>query len=134
MADDLRAAAQLDLTKVTQHLVGAMAADPERGLANATAYLEVTSRVVFAMLWLRQATISTRALAAGATGSNIKLYEGKRQAARFYFGFELPRTGPDVGRSCSQRRSGARHAGRLVLSEWCASSAGMRDTRAMSSA
>ena len=95
MADDLRAAAA-DLAKVTQHLVGAMAADPERGLANATAYLEVTSRVVFAMLWLRQATISTRALAAGATGSDVDFYEGKRQAARFYFGFELPRTGPDV--------------------------------------
>jgi alkylation response protein AidB-like acyl-CoA dehydrogenase len=95
MADDLRAATA-DLAKVTQHLVGAMAADPERGLANATAYLEVTSRVVFAMLWLRQATISTRALAAGATGSDVDFYEGKRQAARFYFGFELPRTGPDV--------------------------------------
>ena len=33
---------------------------------------------------------------ASPTGSDVDFYEGKRQAARFYFGFELPRTGPDV--------------------------------------
>ena len=53
------------LVSVTRSLVAAMTQDPTRGLANATVYLELTSRVVFAWLWLRQATVAARALAAG---------------------------------------------------------------------
>ncbi len=94
MADALDAATAR-LATVTRTLVATMAADPERGLANATAYLEATSRVVFAMLWLKQATVATRALAAGASGADVDFYAGKLHAARFYFGFELPRAQPD---------------------------------------
>jgi alkylation response protein AidB-like acyl-CoA dehydrogenase len=89
-------AAARRLAEVTTHLVGVTQADPERGLANATAYLEFTSRVVFAMLWLRQATVASRALAAGTGGGDVDFYKGKMQAARFYFGFELPRGEADA--------------------------------------
>jgi alkylation response protein AidB-like acyl-CoA dehydrogenase len=95
LAAQLRAAA-LGLRDVTAHLVREMRADPERGLANATAYMELTSRVVFGMLWLRQAAVASRALTGGARGGDVDFYQGKLQAARFYFGFELPRTRPDV--------------------------------------
>jgi alkylation response protein AidB-like acyl-CoA dehydrogenase len=84
------------MTDVTKSLVGAMQADPTRGLANASVYLELVSRVVFAWLWLRQATIAQRALAAGATGESAAFYQGKVQAARFYMGFELPKHAPDA--------------------------------------
>jgi alkylation response protein AidB-like acyl-CoA dehydrogenase len=95
LAAQLGAAAHR-LAEVTRHLVGVTQGDAERGLSNATAYLELTSRVVFAMLWLRQATVASRALAAGASGSDVDFYHGKLQAARFYFGFELPRAEPDA--------------------------------------
>ena len=79
------------MTAVTTSLVGVMQADPARGLSNASAYLELVSRTVFAWIWLRQATIATRALGAGASGDDGDFYRGKVQAARFYFGFELPK-------------------------------------------
>ncbi len=95
MADALRAATER-LTAVTTSLVSAMRADPTRGLANATAYLELVSRTVFAWLWLQQATVAARALSAGASGDAAAFYQGKLQAARFYFGFELPKSVADA--------------------------------------
>jgi alkylation response protein AidB-like acyl-CoA dehydrogenase len=95
LAQELRAATS-KMTDVTKSLVGAMQADPTRGLANASVYLELVSRVVFAWLWLRQATIAQRALAAGASGESAAFYHGKLQAARFYMGFELPKHAPDA--------------------------------------
>ncbi len=85
------------LVAVTQHLVGAMAADPARGLAHATLYLELASRTVYAWLWLRQATRAARALDAGAAGDAEAFHRGKLQAARYHFGVELPRTVTDAG-------------------------------------
>ena len=90
LARDLQTATER-MTAVTTSLVGLMQADPARGLSNASAYLELVSRTVFAWLWLRQATIATRALGAGASGDDGDFYRGKVQAARFYFGFELPK-------------------------------------------
>jgi hypothetical protein len=60
--------------------------DPELALANATVYLEATGHVVVAWLWLEQM------LAAGDGAGDF--YEGKRAAARWFFHFELPKTGP----------------------------------------
>jgi butyryl-CoA dehydrogenase len=60
--------------------------DPELALANSSVYLEAVGHVVVAWLWLEQV------LAAGErTGA---FYDGKRAAARFFFRYELPRTGP----------------------------------------
>jgi alkylation response protein AidB-like acyl-CoA dehydrogenase len=63
-----------------------LAADMERTLANATVYLEAFGHVVVAWLWLEQACA-----AHGRTGD---FYDGKRQACRYFFRWELPRTGP----------------------------------------
>ncbi len=84
------------LVAVTTSLVGTMMKDPTRGLANASAYLDCTSRVVFAWLWLQQAMVAERALAAGASGSDEPFYRGKVHAARFYFGVELPKHETDA--------------------------------------
>ncbi len=60
--------------------------DPVLGLANASTYLEAVGHTVVAWIWLEQL------LAVGdATGD---FYDGKRAAAAYFFGYELPRTGP----------------------------------------
>ncbi|MCC6755790.1 MAG: acyl-CoA dehydrogenase C-terminal domain-containing protein, partial [Solirubrobacterales bacterium] len=62
--------------------------DPELALANATVYLEAAGHIVLAWIWLDQylATI----------GSDEIFYLGKRQAAQYFFRFELPQTGPQL--------------------------------------
>ncbi|MFF0410408.1 acyl-CoA dehydrogenase [Kitasatospora sp. NPDC004745] len=60
--------------------------DPGTALANATVYLEAVGHVVLAWIWLEQFL----ALGEGTDA----FHEGKRQAARYFFRYELPRTGP----------------------------------------
>jgi butyryl-CoA dehydrogenase len=60
------------------------AGDPERTLANATVYLEALGHVVVAWVWLEQAL--------AARGRAGDFYDGKRQACRYFFRWELPRT------------------------------------------
>jgi hypothetical protein len=60
------------------------AGDPQRTLANATVYLEAFGHVVMAWIWLEQA-IATHGREGG-------FYDGKRQACRYFFRWELPRT------------------------------------------
>ena len=62
------------------------ARDPQRILANATVYLEAFGHVVLAWTWLGQAL--------AAHGKAGDFYAGKRQACRYFFRWELPRTGP----------------------------------------
>jgi alkylation response protein AidB-like acyl-CoA dehydrogenase len=83
--------AQLDLVvarigEVTGKLWADM--DPELALANATAYLEAVGHAVIAWLWLEQ-LLATE----GRTG---EFYDGKRQATRYFFRWELPKTGPQL--------------------------------------
>jgi butyryl-CoA dehydrogenase len=70
------------LTATTRALRGV--ADPVRMLANASLYLEAFGHVVVAWIWLEQALVA--ALRSGA------FYDGKRQACRYFFRWELPRT------------------------------------------
>ena len=65
--------------------------EPVRALANASAYLDLASRTVVAWLWLEQATAAVRARPT-ALGDDVAFYEGKVQAARYWMGWELPRT------------------------------------------
>jgi Acetyl-CoA dehydrogenase C-terminal like/Acyl-CoA dehydrogenase, C-terminal domain len=58
-------------------------ADPQRALANASAYLDAAGHVVIAWMWLEQA--------AAAHGQQGEFYDGKRLAARYFFTHELPR-------------------------------------------
>ncbi|MFI7006564.1 acyl-CoA dehydrogenase [Streptomyces sp. NPDC050145] len=61
-------------------------ADPETALANASVYLEAVGHVVLAWIWLEQF------LALGDATDDFRA--GKRQAARYFYRWELPRTGP----------------------------------------
>jgi alkylation response protein AidB-like acyl-CoA dehydrogenase len=64
------------------------AADREAAMANSVIYLEAVGHTVVAWMWLAQF------VAAGDRSDDF--YEGKRQAARYFFGYELPRTGPQL--------------------------------------
>jgi alkylation response protein AidB-like acyl-CoA dehydrogenase len=60
--------------------------DIDLALANASVYLEAVGHVVLAWIWLEQ-------LLAAREGSG-DFYDGKRQAGRYFYRWELPRTGP----------------------------------------
>ncbi|MCP9625259.1 acyl-CoA dehydrogenase [Nocardia otitidiscaviarum] len=59
--------------------------EPETALANSAAYLEAVGHVVLAWIWLQQSLVASG-------GDAFAL--GKRAAARYFFRWELPRTGP----------------------------------------
>ena len=87
------ASALSDIARTTEVLVGAMAKDPERALANATLYLDSLGHVVVAWRWLVQAL--TAALAGNGTADR-DFYAGKLAACRFFFRYELPRITPKL--------------------------------------
>jgi butyryl-CoA dehydrogenase len=60
--------------------------DPTTRLANASLYLEAAGHTVLAWIWLEQF------LATGAEPDDFR--QGKRAAARYFYRYELPRTGP----------------------------------------
>ncbi|GAB2818005.1 acyl-CoA dehydrogenase [Streptomyces daliensis] len=83
LGDALRAAWER-ATTVTAELWAT--GDPETALANASVYLEAVGHTVVAWIWLGQFL---------ATGDgDDAFHQGKRQAARYFFRHELPRTGP----------------------------------------
>ena len=84
-------AAQLDATwqRLVAVTMGMFASgDAEAAMANSVIYLEAFGHIVIAWMWLEQF------LAAGANPGPF--YDGKRQAARYFFRYELPRTGPQL--------------------------------------
>ena len=85
LAARLDSAAQR-VAAVTAHLWAT--GDPGLALANASVYLEAVGHVVVAWLWLEQWLV--------AEGRDGDFYDGKRQAARYFFGWELPKTGPQL--------------------------------------
>ena len=58
--------------------------DPDRMMSNSTVFLEAAGHVVVAWIWLEQLVAC-----ADRTGD---FYDGKRQAAAYFFRWELPRT------------------------------------------
>jgi alkylation response protein AidB-like acyl-CoA dehydrogenase len=62
--------------------------DVEAAMANSAIYLEAFGHVVIAWMWLEQF------LATNGHGGDF--YDGKRQAARYFFRYELPRTSPQL--------------------------------------
>ncbi len=62
--------------------------DAEATLANSAIYLEAFGHVVMAWIWLEQLVV--------ADGESGDFYDGKRQAARYFFRYELPRTAPQL--------------------------------------
>jgi alkylation response protein AidB-like acyl-CoA dehydrogenase len=74
------------IVAVTAAMFGA--GDAEAAMANSVIYLEAFGHVVMAWIWLEQV------IAAGThTGA---FYAGKRQAAQYFFRYELPKTGPQL--------------------------------------
>lgn len=79
------------LAKLTRHLAGSFAtAGADKVLANASLYLDLAGRVVISWMWLRQAVVAERTLAAGPADDARGFYQGKLQAARYYLTWELP--------------------------------------------
>ncbi|MDG5482501.1 acyl-CoA dehydrogenase [Mycolicibacterium gadium] len=62
--------------------------DIDAALANSVAYLEAFGHIVVAWIWLEQVV--------ACNGRAGDFYDGKRQAARFFFRSELPKTGPQL--------------------------------------
>ncbi len=80
---------RIEKTTTTLHAAG----DPDVTLANASVYLEAVGHVVVAWIWLEQLlALDTRT--GDARAGDDGFAEGKRAAARYFFRFELPRTGP----------------------------------------
>ncbi|SDE68124.1 acyl-CoA dehydrogenase [Rhodococcus tukisamuensis] len=82
-----------ELSSALQRLVGTTQrlwadGDAAVALANSSIYLEAAGHIVIAWIWLEQVLA-----AAGADGD---FYEGKRQAARFFYRYELPKAGPQL--------------------------------------
>ena len=57
-------------------------------LANSAIYLEAFGHVVMAWIWLEQFIV--------ADGQSGDFYDGKRQAVRYFFRYELPKTAPQL--------------------------------------
>lgn len=62
--------------------------DVDAALANSAVYLEAFGHIVIAWIWLEQVL--------AAHGRQGEFYDGKRQAARYFFRYELPRTTPQL--------------------------------------
>jgi alkylation response protein AidB-like acyl-CoA dehydrogenase len=62
--------------------------DIEAAMANSAIYLEAFGHIVVGWMWLEQFNAT-----AGQSGA---FYEGKRQAARYFFRYELPKTAPQL--------------------------------------
>jgi butyryl-CoA dehydrogenase len=69
--------------------------DPEEALANATPYLQAFGHTVLAWIWLDVAICAQAAL--DRSGSDAALPLGLLHACRYFFGYELPRTGAWLG-------------------------------------
>lgn len=74
------------LTTVTAEMFGS--GDVEAAMANSVIYLEAFGHIVVAWMWLQQEI--------AAHGRSGDFYEGKRQAARYFFRYELPKTAPQL--------------------------------------
>ncbi|MDA0962563.1 MAG: acyl-CoA dehydrogenase [Proteobacteria bacterium] len=73
---------------VTAQLAAGVMRDPDRGLANATLYLDAMGHVVMGWMWLRLTRAATRV--AARDGDSAFLH-GKHQAARYFVARELSR-------------------------------------------
>jgi len=77
------------MESVTAHLATQLSKDPERGLANATLYLDSMGHVVMGWMWLR---ITEAAKRVASRDGDRPFLQGKHQAARYFFARELVRT------------------------------------------
>jgi butyryl-CoA dehydrogenase len=81
------------LKEVTSHLKS-MAQEKgfEHFLADATLYLEFFGIITIAWQWLVQGTAVQKALQGDYKEADVKFYQGKLYAMRYFFAYELPKT------------------------------------------
>ena len=83
--------------KVTQSLgKSLMEGDPDKTLANASCYLHLFGHIMVAWMWLRQANAASHALGSANTDDERNFYQGKLQAAQYFFHWELPTVAQDL--------------------------------------
>lgn len=84
--------AALEVLKTTTNtLLGAMMEkDIDLALANSVKYLELFGNVVVAWVWLKQGIVAAEALDNSPHASDENFYNGKLQALKYFFRFELP--------------------------------------------
>lgn len=81
------------LRQTTEFLLGSMLEkNIDLVLANSVKYLDMFGHVVIAWLWLKQGVVASRALATDPHESDVNFYNGKLQAMRYFFNYELPET------------------------------------------
>lgn len=81
------------LKQTTEFLLGSMLEkNIDLVLANSVKYLDLFGHVVIAWLWLKQGVVASRALAGEPHESDVNFYNGKLQAMRYFFNYELPET------------------------------------------
>ncbi len=73
------------LAGLTAEIAPRIVADAERGLADATLYLDLAGTIIVAWVWLRQA------LAAVSHAGDAGFHDGKLAACAYYYRYELPR-------------------------------------------
>ena len=80
------------LKRVTSRLVGvAGEKGPEYGLGDASLYLELFGIITIAWQWLLQGTAVHKALRGGCNALDMRFYQGKLHALRYFFSYELPK-------------------------------------------
>jgi butyryl-CoA dehydrogenase len=82
------------LQGTTEHLIDLSTRESrDLFLADATLYLELFGIISVAWQWLLQAVAIQKALSNHPTGGEADFYEGKLYAFRYFFSYELPKTG-----------------------------------------
>ncbi|WP_432474684.1 acyl-CoA dehydrogenase [Amphritea sp. HPY] len=85
------------LNEVTTSLREQLNENLDRGLANATVYLDLFGRIVASWIWLRQAIAAATGLQSEHISEQKRnFYHGKLQAARYYIEWELPAIEPQA--------------------------------------
>jgi len=65
--------------------------DPAQRMANATIYLDAFGHIVIAWIWLRQAVVAARALAAERlNAADRSFYQSKMRTCRYFTRYEMP--------------------------------------------
>jgi len=70
--------------------------NPDNVLANAACYLHLFGHITVAWMWLRQANAAAKALESASGEDQQNFYNGKLQAARYFFHWELPTVARDL--------------------------------------
>ena len=77
------------MQETTSTLLAQMGENPDKGLANATVYLDFMGKLVLSWVWLKQAIKAAQGLADG-NSADAAFYQGKLQACRYFIEWELP--------------------------------------------